>query len=148
MYRRSRSEVFCKKGVLENFAKFTGKHLCQGLFFNKVAGLRPTTLLKRDSRTGVFVFLWILRNLWEHFFEHVRWLFLYVFEKVTSKSSFKYIERDQSGDLIMKLSRVRSLKMVFWKLFSNIQLCRVYNFDSSFFQSLHGMLSLRPQPQK
>ena len=22
-------EVFCKKGVLRNFAKFTGKHLCQ-----------------------------------------------------------------------------------------------------------------------
>ena len=26
-----------KKGVLKNFAKFTGKHLCQSLFFNKVA---------------------------------------------------------------------------------------------------------------
>ena len=31
--------VFCKKGVLRNFAKFTGKDLCQSLFFNKVAGL-------------------------------------------------------------------------------------------------------------
>ena len=30
-------EVLCKKGVLRNFAKFIGKHLCQGLFFNKVA---------------------------------------------------------------------------------------------------------------
>ena len=30
-----------KKGVLRNFAKFTGKLLCQRLFFNKVAGLRP-----------------------------------------------------------------------------------------------------------
>ena len=28
-----------KKGVLKNFAKFTGKHLCHSLFFNKVAGL-------------------------------------------------------------------------------------------------------------
>ena len=35
----SRSEVFCKKGVLKDFAKFTGKNLCQRLFFNKVAGL-------------------------------------------------------------------------------------------------------------
>ena len=25
--RSSRPEVFCKKGVLRNFAKFTGKHL-------------------------------------------------------------------------------------------------------------------------
>ena len=38
--RSSRPEVFCKKGVLRNFAKFTRKHLCQGLFFNKVASLR------------------------------------------------------------------------------------------------------------
>ena len=29
-----------KKGVLRNFAKFTGKHLCQSLFFYKVACLR------------------------------------------------------------------------------------------------------------
>ena len=42
------AEVFRKKkGVLRKFAKFTRKHLCQGLFFNKVAGLRPATLLKK-----------------------------------------------------------------------------------------------------
>ena len=29
--RSSCSEVFCKKGVLEKFAKFTEKHLCQRL---------------------------------------------------------------------------------------------------------------------
>ena len=52
--RRSRSEEFCKKGVLKNFAKFTGKHLCQSLFFNKVADLIPATIVKRDSRTGIF----------------------------------------------------------------------------------------------
>ena len=34
-------------GVLRNFTKFTGKHLRQRLFFNKVAGLRPATLLKK-----------------------------------------------------------------------------------------------------
>ena len=39
--RSSRSEVFCKKGVPINFAKFTGKHLCQSLFLNKAAGPRP-----------------------------------------------------------------------------------------------------------
>ena len=38
-YRSSRPEVFCKKGVLRNLAKFTGKYLCQCLFFNKVTGL-------------------------------------------------------------------------------------------------------------
>ena len=38
LYRSSRPEGFCKKGVLRNFAKFTGKHKCQSFFFNKVAG--------------------------------------------------------------------------------------------------------------
>ena len=39
-FRSSRPEVFCKKGVLRNFAKFAVKHLCQSLLFNEVAGLR------------------------------------------------------------------------------------------------------------
>ena len=39
--------MFSKKGVLRYFTKFTGKHLCQSVFFNKVAGLRPATLLKK-----------------------------------------------------------------------------------------------------
>ena len=30
--------LFCKKVVLRNFSRFTGKHLCQSLFFNKVTG--------------------------------------------------------------------------------------------------------------
>ena len=33
-YRSSHPEAFCKKGVLKIFAKFTGKHLCQSLFFS------------------------------------------------------------------------------------------------------------------
>ena len=32
------------KGVFRNFTKFTEKHLCQSLFFNKVAGLRTPFL--------------------------------------------------------------------------------------------------------
>ena len=45
--RSSSSEVFCKKDVLKKFTKFTGKHLCQSLFFNKVTGLRPGTISKK-----------------------------------------------------------------------------------------------------
>ena len=40
-------ETIILEEVLRNFKKFTGKHLCQSLFFNKVAGLRPATLLKK-----------------------------------------------------------------------------------------------------
>ena len=35
-----------KIAILNNFAKFSGKQLCHSLFFNKVAGSRPATLLK------------------------------------------------------------------------------------------------------
>ena len=48
--RSSHQRCSVKKVVLRNFAKFKGKHLCQSLFFNKVAGLRP-----RDSSAGVFL---------------------------------------------------------------------------------------------
>ena len=35
-HRISRPEVFCQKDVLRDFAKFTGKHLCQSLFLIKL----------------------------------------------------------------------------------------------------------------
>ena len=37
-FRSSHLRCSVKKGVLRNFAKFTGKHLCQRFFFNKAAG--------------------------------------------------------------------------------------------------------------
>ena len=79
LVRSSHPEVFCNKGVLRNFAKFTGKHLCQNLFFNKVAGLRPTACI------------FIKKRLWHRYFhvnfekfliapfliEHFWWLLLF-----------------------------------------------------------------------
>ena len=45
---RSRHHRFSiKKGVLKTVAEFTGKHLYQSLFFNKIAVLRPATILKK-----------------------------------------------------------------------------------------------------
>ena len=46
--KKQSPEVFYKKGVLRNFAKFTEKYLCQRLFFNKVADLKSTILLKKS----------------------------------------------------------------------------------------------------
>ena len=40
-----------RKGTLRNSL---GKHLCQSLFLNKVAALRPATLLKKKTLTQVF----------------------------------------------------------------------------------------------
>ena len=71
--------MFCKKGVLRNFTNFAGKHLCQSLFLNIVAGLRPATLLKK--RLWHRCFLMNLRNFKEllFFIEHPWWLLLNMF---------------------------------------------------------------------
>ena len=44
-----------KKSVLRIFAKFTGKHLYQSLFFNKVADLRPKAcnFIKKETLVPV-----------------------------------------------------------------------------------------------
>ena len=62
--RSSRPEVFCKKGVLRNFAKFTGKYLCQSL------------LIKKKTLAQMFSceFCEISKN--SFFTEHLRWLLL------------------------------------------------------------------------
>ena len=44
MCQKQLQDAFYKKAVLKNFAIFTGKHLC---------AIRPATLSKRDSNTGV-----------------------------------------------------------------------------------------------
>ena len=72
----SHLEVFCKKGVLRRFTKFTRKHLCQSLLFNRVAGLRPATLLKKRLWHRCFPvnFVKFLRTSFH--IEHLRWLLL------------------------------------------------------------------------
>ena len=70
--------MFCKKVVLKNFTKLTGKHLCHNLFFNKDAGLRPATLLKKRLWHRCFPvnFVKLLRT--PFFTEQPFWLLLFV----------------------------------------------------------------------
>ena len=74
--RSSRLEVFYRKGVLRNFAKFTRKSLCQSLFFSKVTDLRPAALLKKRPwhRSFPVNFAKFLRT--PFFTEHLPWLLL------------------------------------------------------------------------
>ena len=74
MVRNTSSYWRCSIGeaVLTNFPKFLGKHLCQSLFFNKVAGLR-----KKKTLTRVFSceFCEILNNTFftEHLWTTASW---------------------------------------------------------------------------
>ena len=71
---------------LKNFTEFTGKHLCQSLFLNKVPGLRPATLLKRRLWHRCFT-LKFANFLRMHFFiEPLWWLLLTILNKLWSNS--------------------------------------------------------------
>ena len=76
LFRSSHQRFFIPKRVLRNFIKFTGKHLCQSLFFNKVLGLRPATLSKKRLWRRCFPvnFVKFLRT--PFFIEHLWWLLL------------------------------------------------------------------------
>ena len=71
-----RQEVFCKKGFLRNFVTFTGKHLCQSLFLNKDADVKPGTLFKKRLWQRCFSvnFAKFLRT--PFLTEHLWWLLL------------------------------------------------------------------------
>ena len=44
-----------QKAVIKNFAKFTGKYLCQSLFLIKLQAEPSNFIKKRDSGTVVFL---------------------------------------------------------------------------------------------
>ena len=50
--RNGRRRCSVRKHILTNFSKFTEKHLCQGLFFNKVIFSKKKTLAQKILRTA------------------------------------------------------------------------------------------------
>ena len=51
LFRSSHRRCSIRKGVLRNFAKFTGKHLCQSLFFNKIAARLSPRFINTEAAT-------------------------------------------------------------------------------------------------
>ena len=109
MCRNSCPEVFCKKGVLRNFVKFTGKHLCQNLFLNKVAGLSPATLLKKKLWHSFFPidFVKFLRT--PFFIEHLWYLLLdvVIFQGRNYKKLFRRAEGGHGQTCCIKRQKLR-----------------------------------------
>ena len=67
--------MFCKKGILKNFAKLTGKHLCLSLFLIKLHAWLAALLKKRLWYKCFSVnFAKLLRT--PFFVQHLRWLLL------------------------------------------------------------------------
>ena len=80
IYRSSLPDVFCKKGVLKNFANFTRKHLCQSLFYIKKG-------LWHRCFPGNFVKF--LRTAFST--EHLQWLLLDLITAYSFDICFKHL---------------------------------------------------------
>ena len=61
------------KPILNDFAKFTGKHMCQSLFFNKAVGCN---FIKKETLAQVFFVLFAKFSRTPFSTEHHRWLLL------------------------------------------------------------------------
>ena len=118
-YRSSRLEVFCRKGVLTNFKKFTGKHLCQGLLFNKVAGLRTLTLLKKRFWYRCFPVNFSKFLKTPSITENLRWLLL-------KTPVNQLIFREELVDLQLYYSRTFSQEVFKHMCFKHFKACKYY----------------------
>ena len=107
LYRSSRRRCSFRKGVLRNFVKFIGKHLCQGLFFKKKRPYSKRFLAQMFScEFSKFLRTPFLKK-------HLRWLFLstlsqnyieYLIHSLT-RGKFKCIVKIRSKEsLIIKLT--------------------------------------------
>ena len=103
--------MFRKKGVLRNFAKFTGKHLC----------LRPASLLKKRlwHRCFLLNFVKFLRTLF--FIEHLWWLLLIFLEKSNFKSlKNKKIIKEQRLSTVTETFLLNSGSLILQKYYVEI----------------------------
>ena len=108
--RSSRQSCSVNKDVLKNFAKFTGKHLCQSITFDKVAGLQ-LYLKKTLAQLFSCEFCEILKNT---FLQNASWrLFLYLLCKKCYELSRKRVKTSRKH-LANKLQTTFFLALTFY----------------------------------
>ena len=73
-------EVFCRKGVLCNFIKFTEKHLCQSLF--QVFSCEICKISKNTALT---------EHLWTSAFDYFKVIWVYLLKTPCQQNIFKNI---------------------------------------------------------
>ena len=110
IYRSSRPEVFFQQGVLRNFAKFAGKHLCQSL--------QTCNFIKKETLVKVFS-----RGFFK---EHLWWLLLILGSSETQQSlsaTFFFQTAEHPLEVFykkmffLKNSQILTVKHLFWSLF-------------------------------
>ena len=106
-FRKQPPEMFYKKGVLRNFTKFTGKHLWQSLFFNKVADQHPCRSVISINLLCNFIEI-TLRHGWRSANLLKKRLWQRCFPVYFVKFSRTYFLQNTSGQLLLN----------FWKLWN------------------------------
>ena len=112
------ADVLCKKTVLkrfENFVKFTEKHLCQSLFFNRTAGLSlQLYIIKKDCGTGRCFLVNFVKVSKTPFLQNTSgWLLLEFGFKTTFKQPPEVFY--EKGEILQKFTG----KHLCWSLFLN-----------------------------
>ena len=134
------------KDVLQNFEKFTEKHLCRSLFLNKVAGWKLETvrsscwrcsvkkvfltLLKRDPRTGEFCEIFrkaFCRTLPRNHFSHVLYFFFFFCKSVrfAPKNQLIWWSNDKLGKGIHKPIQFCVIMEIRWKFHCQVVVAQV-----------------------
>ena len=91
--------MFCKRDILKNVVKFTGKHLCWRLFFNKVAELRSATYNAQNMKFSIKDFCLKcdqIRMIWSHLLRKSlmeNFIFYAALNKKLQRSAFSRILR-------------------------------------------------------
>ena len=103
-----------KKGVLKNFANFTGKHLCWRLFFMKLQFWRPVTLSKK---TPTHVFSRDINEIFKNsYFDELLWITVYEL----------YLKRDFNTGAFLRILRINKKKLYcngwFWNTSAGVSL--------------------------
>ena len=121
--------MFYKKGVLRNFTKFTGKHLCQSIFLS----LRPASLLNKRLWHRYFPVNFVKFLGTPLFTEHLWWLLL----NLNCLLGFDIFHRDQcsfSKRAVKKCSKNLYLKYSIISKYNNIIQLKYNNFKSPIIQ--------------
>ena len=125
-YQSSSLQMFFKKGVRKDFAKFTGKQLCWSLFLVR----RSAGLSKRDSNTGVF--LWIFCEIFKNtvFTEYLRWLH----KNLSERSFVEYVFLQRC--FRFNVQYVKFVPLVSQSFRRRFFVVNVWNFSSDSTQTL------------
>ena len=75
VFQKQLPDVFYKKSVLQNFTKFTGKHLCRSLIFNEVslAQMFSQDFYKIFKNTSGFCFWSFSKYIWKSIKSKRKW---------------------------------------------------------------------------